>query len=343
MANSDITTAVISAIFSSSIIGGVITYVLNKRIEKYKKMGEIELKHLEDDLANKTAERDARRDYEYEAKKRLYHEIEPYLFLFLELSGSALSRIYRLASVAKEGKLYPNTGWLSGPGYFINSTIYRLIAPLAAFKLIQRRLTIVDLELEPRINIQYSLGKCLYSTISDDFDLAQSQPIIVGYKPYENYIGTQEEIHFHQGIYTGLIDSITELLTVDEPKGGLRVLTFGEFESKYMKAKVPESLQKFYTLFLNFHPKTRPVLWRILVAQAHIYMALKEIQQMKFNDFGSNLRPLKVLYETKSPEFDWHKHKEETSIDSNPLEGVENYFRQHWSNLIDIQGKSSQT
>ena len=99
MANSDITTAVISAIFSSSIIGGVITYVLNKRIEKYKKMGEIELKHLEDDLANKTAE--------YEAKKRLYHEIEPYLFLFSELSGSALSRIYRLASVAKEGKLYP--------------------------------------------------------------------------------------------------------------------------------------------------------------------------------------------------------------------------------------------
>jgi len=84
------------------------------------------------------------RDYEYEAKKRLYHEIEPYLFLFSELSGSALSRIFRLASVAKEGKLYPNTGWLSGPRYFINSTVYRMIAPLAAFKLIQRRLTIVD-------------------------------------------------------------------------------------------------------------------------------------------------------------------------------------------------------
>src|SRR5918911_1647153 len=123
----DPTIAVISAILSSSAIAGVLTYFQNKK-----------LKNLESELANKAAERDARRDYEYEAKKRLYHEIEPYLFLFSELSESALSRIFRLALVAKEGE-----GWLSAPGYFINSTIYRLIAPLAAFKLIQRRLTIV--------------------------------------------------------------------------------------------------------------------------------------------------------------------------------------------------------
>ena len=239
--------------------------------------------------------------------------------------------------VAKEGE-----GWLSAPGYFINSTIYRLIAPLAAFKLIQRRLTIVDLELESKINIQYALGKCLYSTFSDDFDLAKSQPAIVGYEPYERYVGAQEEIHFHQGIYTGLIDSLIELLTFDEPKGGLRVLTFGEFESKFMNTKHPLPLEKFYALFLNFHPKTRPVLWRILVAQAHIYKGLKAVQQIKSDSISPNFRPLKVLSETKSPEFDWHRHLSETSIDTNPLEGVENYFRKHWSNLIDTQGKSSQ-
>src|SRR5215207_1749089 len=183
MASPDITTAIISAILSSSIIGGVITYLLNKRIEKYKRMSDIELKRLEAELANKTAEQDARRDYEYEARKRLYHEIEPYLFLFLELSGGAINRIFRLAYTAKEGNLDPNAGWLSGPGYFINSTIYRLIAPLAAFKLIQRRLTLFDLELDPKINIQYSLGKCLYSTFSDDFDLAKSYPSLE-YEPY---------------------------------------------------------------------------------------------------------------------------------------------------------------
>ena len=114
--------------------------------------------------------------------------------MFSELSQSALSRISRLASAPKEGKLYPYTdeGWLSGPGYFINSTVYRLIAPLAAFRVIQRRLTMFDLELEPKIKIQYSLDKCLYSTFSDDFDLAKSRPPIVDYRPYENYRGDQE-------------------------------------------------------------------------------------------------------------------------------------------------------
>jgi len=120
-------------------------------------------------------------------------------------------------------------------------------------------------------------------------------------------------------------------------------LTFGEFESNLMKAKVPEPLEKFYALFLNFHSKTRPVLWRILIAQVHIYKALKVVQQIKSDDISSNFRPLKVLCETKSPEFDWHKYEDETSIDINSLEGVENYFRKHWSNLIDIQRKSSQT
>jgi hypothetical protein len=75
----DPTITIISAILSSSAIAGVLTYFQNKK-----------LKHLESELANKAAERDARRDYEYEAKKRLYHEIEPYLFLFSELSESAL-------------------------------------------------------------------------------------------------------------------------------------------------------------------------------------------------------------------------------------------------------------
>jgi hypothetical protein len=104
---------------------------------------------------------------------------------------------------------------------------------------------------------------------------------------------------FHQSLYTGLIDNLTELLTVDEPKGGLRVLTFGEFESKYMKGKVPEPLGKFYALFLNFHPlflnfhpKTRPILWWILVAQADDVSACFRVSQKSQKIFhlyfGSN-------------------------------------------------------
>lgn len=38
----------------------------------------------------------ARRDYEYEARKRLYQECEPILFQFSELYESALRRIYAI-------------------------------------------------------------------------------------------------------------------------------------------------------------------------------------------------------------------------------------------------------
>ena len=116
-------------------------------------------------------------------------------------------------------------------------------------------------------------------------------------------------------------------------------MSFGEFESKFLKAKVPEPLEQFYALLSNFHPKTRPVLWRILVTQAHIYKALEEIQHMKLDDIGSSVRPSQVIIEIKSAEFDWHKDKEETSIDTTPFEAVEHYLRECCGNLIDIQRK----
>jgi hypothetical protein len=50
----DPTITIISAILSSSAIAGVLTYFQNKK-----------LKHLESELANKAAERDASMDYEY--------------------------------------------------------------------------------------------------------------------------------------------------------------------------------------------------------------------------------------------------------------------------------------
>jgi hypothetical protein len=55
------------------------------------------LEKIKNDLEIKKDEQAARRDYEYEARKRLYQECEPILFQFVELSESALKRIYALA------------------------------------------------------------------------------------------------------------------------------------------------------------------------------------------------------------------------------------------------------
>jgi Sds3-like len=94
-----------------------------------------ELEKLRARLTGEKSEQDALRDYEYEARKRLYQEFEPVLFQLVELSDSALRRICRLSSVSKEGKL---EGWLSDSyNYFTRTTTYRLIAPLAACKVLR--------------------------------------------------------------------------------------------------------------------------------------------------------------------------------------------------------------
>ena len=67
----DIVLAII-ALISSVITAAVAAFFARKN--------ETRLRRLENDLAIKRAELDARRDYEYEARKRLYQECEPILF-----------------------------------------------------------------------------------------------------------------------------------------------------------------------------------------------------------------------------------------------------------------------
>src|SRR5215212_1067166 len=121
------------------------------------------------------AERDARREYEYEARKRLYRELEPVLFLLNEHSEDAYRHILQLATLARDGTLATN---LTSPtkdnedNYYLKSTIYTLILPMAIFRLLHSNLTLYDLELDINFKFQYILAKCLYLTCSNSFDIA---------------------------------------------------------------------------------------------------------------------------------------------------------------------------
>src|SRR5437588_3203958 len=126
--------AVVAAL--SSLVVAVVSYLSSRKNSH-------DLESLKADLAEKQAEKSARRDYEYEARKRLYQQYEPLLFQLVELSESALRRISGLAKSASKGNLRPDhTGWLAPNDYYYDhymaSTIYRLLAPFAILKLIQR-------------------------------------------------------------------------------------------------------------------------------------------------------------------------------------------------------------
>ena len=336
----------IIALVSSVITAGVAAVLARKN--------EIRLKHLENDLAIKRAEQDARRDYEYEARKRLYQECEPILFQFAELSESALKRIYALARNAREGNLGPERYWLSTDHYFIRSTIYRLLAPLAAFKLLQHRLTAMDLELDRSINIQYSLAKNLYYTFSSSPDLARCEPVI----PYDpdqiapelNSISKLEkeenrtkhpEKFWLQGLKVGKLDILSENLIVSDKNTIPRIKSFGEFEREFFGKASPlrtsetNEFEVFVTLFSYFHPKTRPVLWRVLITQAYLYNAIlnirsnnsNKIENLSIKDFDKFKAILKI--ERIKLACNWKQPNEIISDEEFdiPFIAAENYLR----------------
>jgi hypothetical protein len=296
-------------------------------------------------MEERRRERDARRDYEYEARKRLYSECGPLLLQLVELSESAYRRVASLARTAAQGDLPADgRGWLADPkGYYYLSTAYWLLAPLAVVKLLQRRLTLLDFSLDRRIFTQYSLAKELYDSFAGDFRLARLEPALA-YRPEvadaEQKKHERPQEYAKQGMYRGLVDIAAEALIVNDPASGPRLRSFGEFEEDSLNEATPvrKALKRMEYLLVNFHPATRPVFWRILVAQAHIYLAL--LQTRAGADEGVAAVPSIPARERQA--FDWRQQGEnvgDQAVLVEPFAAAEGYLRERLNYLLE--GKAS--
>lgn len=323
-----------------SVIVTLINYLGSRKAqlenERFKLGAATEIEKIKEDIAERKSEKDARRDYEYEARKRLYQECEPLLFQLYEASENALHRIFSLARTAKKGDLdEPQNSWLGGPGYYLRSTVYNLLAPVALFKLIQRRLTLVDMAVEQSIRHQYSLAKAVYISFTDHFDLAEISPEI----PYEGNHPQQYELrqsnparYWRQGIPIGRLDVAAESLLIRDASDGIRLKSFGEFEAEFFEGEelhIPENVRDFIDLFILFHPRSRPVLWRILVVQAHIYMALLAVAQF---GAGASTTPMQAIPREDRKRFEWRTGRDQNSdgeVLDEPFSVCEEYLRTH--------------
>jgi hypothetical protein len=234
-------------------------------------------------LDEKAVETTAKVTYKYEAQKRLYEEYQPLLFQLVERSESALTRICMLAKAARDGRLGGKSRWLSASGtkdYFLLSTVYRFLAPLAIINLMQRRLTYVDLGVDADINKQYTLAKRLYRSFTTDHDMAEMKPPIdydIHAEANDDTRLQSQKILVRQGVTWGRIDNAVETLILRDGDVSLRVMSYGQFEDMYLDSNSDDKrlkLAPIVQLFVDFHPEKRPILWRILIYQAVIYSAL---------------------------------------------------------------------
>src|ERR1044072_613687 len=275
-----------------SLIVAIISLIVNSKTQSNLKTLEFEnnkkLAEINANLEKSKSEDDARRDYDYDARKRLYKECEPLFFRLTEASINALYRVVSLARTARWGALGPEKpSWLGKKEYYMASTVYTLLLPVAIFRLIQNKLTMVDLTVDKRISDQYSLAKWIYLCLTEDFELAEIEPALP-YKPFtpgwetKRLASTRE--FWREGIGQGRLDAAVGEIIITDTAGQERVLTFGEFEKKFY-AEDNNQFHPFGDIFLNFHPADRPVLWRILITQALLFVKLVDTSYMSQDTF----------------------------------------------------------
>jgi len=218
--------------------------------------------HLEDELASRGRERDAQRDYEYEARKRLYAEVQPLFFHLGEAAASTFDCIRHLQGFRAFRMMQDVNATLT-----VNN-VYRLMAPLVTVRLIQRRMTAVDLRLDVALRAQYRLARELLYTFSRGERIAALAPAI-------KYTWTGED---RQHLLPAVLEVVAAGLTVEDGGGAARCMTYPEFEARFRADQsFRDTTLPLRQWLAGASPTAKPVLWRSLVAQAYLVHALTEM------------------------------------------------------------------
>ena len=281
--NVSLLAAAISLLSSAAIV--FVTFWLNSKLEAQKAQygeeltktrSELDAKFAQqqarfnEELAAQRAERDARRSYEYEARKRLYDECEPLLFQLSEFADLSYHRILNMAGAAIAGNLGHDVNWLRD-GYYLRSTMYRVLAPAACLLMIQARLTAVDLRLDERIAHQYRLAKLYYRALMADFEMAGMGRTM--YTPnvadWQALRAKEPSRYWRQALVWGWLDRAASSMLVNVGTRS-QIISFGEFDEAVRDERSPigAAFQPVRDLFFEFSPVDRPILWRVLTVLA---------------------------------------------------------------------------
>jgi hypothetical protein len=184
--------------------------------------------------------------------------------------------------------------------------------------LIQRRLTIVDLALDRNIDRHYQLAKHLAWSFTADFEFAWGLEVLrlpydPNHKDWEVLRKKEEATYWRQGLPIGRFDTAVESLIIRDldPDGHQRLMSFGEFETELHKpgSTVYGTFAIVRDMITCFHPQKRPVAWRMLITQAHIYESI--VRFHKDNQSNGELVVVSIPEEDRKP-FYWRREPNDT-------------------------------
>jgi hypothetical protein len=242
-----------------------------RELERLRHSTQLQLEAYKAELASREAEHTARRDYEFEGRKRLYARAAPLLFQFYENALYAINRMRNLARASRSGDL---PGWLDeADTYYLHSTLHSFLAPLASIQILREELTMLDLSLDPVTERQYELGKAINRSFNRDVFFAAAAPAVNYVPPAQARDG---EAGAPQGVFGGEVHRAVRCM-IRKDGERLRTASFAEFSDELRQADsdTARALEAFTRPWIGFQPATRPVFWRILIAQLFLYRAAR--------------------------------------------------------------------
>lgn len=254
------------AMIQKKITQGIEAYKvqLNSRLEKYKTDLNANLEKIKADLLNhvnqKKAEFEgivkkevdthlgqlaAQRQYEYDARKRLYSAIGPLRFQLLLACRDLTRRV--------EGYAIHNYS-TSINTYYGKSTLYRLLRPIAIAELIEQQIALADFSVD-----EDAIACLLFKKSATR--IWSGEEVTCGYED----IDWENE---HQHVFSDSISISANSMIKREPGVPDRILRYDEYVELLNMHKL-EGISPFRDLLKDFEINTKPIVWIRLVAYAN--------------------------------------------------------------------------
>jgi hypothetical protein len=204
---------------------------------------------VEEYLGDKTAER----QYQFDARKRLYAAIGPLRFQLITASVNFANRINRIG----DGNQRYAT---SLDGYFGRSTVFRLLRLFAIAELIERQVAYADFSVDPStmylLRFKETAFRCLSSS-----SISLDHPDSI----WDNQV---------EHIFYGTLSMIAATMVVEDSDGKqARAMRFDEFNSFISNREKLASIRPVPRLMENFTTAAKPILWVRFVALAQLCSA----------------------------------------------------------------------
>ncbi len=233
---------------ASGFLSSLLTYRFIKRqeiIDETKWQGEIR-KEVEIFLGDKSAER----EYNLEARKRLYNAIGPLKFQLVIACRDVVSRI--------EGYGEKQRFSMTMKSYYGRNTLYRLLRPIAIAELIEQQITYAD------FSVDLSTVELLHFKRATSMAFTDGEIIL----DHPNAIWNSQKEHLFAGTLSKLANLI--IMPDEGANNKKRPMHFHEFEAF---VRNPESINLFSPLtkiLEDFSINSKPIFWLRLVCYGFI-------------------------------------------------------------------------